>query len=545
MNFADIDLSGQISGEIKTICPNCSHTRKKKTDRCLSVNIDKRLFKCWHCGIAGGENGNGFIYQKPEFRRVAPPNPVLEWFQERGITKATLDDFDISFEDGWISYPYKENGNVVHIKYRTRDKKFKSTKDSKHILYNIDSVTDADKIIIVEGENDVLALYEAGYENVVSVPDGAQSLGWYKHAEKYFENVKEFVIAVDNDEPGQKLAQEIARRIGRYKCKIVDWGAGKDANDVLARFDKNAVRQAIGNAHSIPEFGLVRVSDFAHRVFDLKEKGLSAGCQTGLFGSNYTVKEKQFTTVTGTPGTGKTELVESICYYIIKEYWWPVTFFTPESMPFERQLVRLAQKAFKKPLSEISNEELQVFVDWAERWIEYVNPLDQINPDNGRFVNYDLDMILDSFKKSIYRIGSRLLVIDPWNEIEHSRPSGMSETEYIGQSLSKINKFCQHYDCHIFIVAHPKKVERTATGYAVVKPYDISGSANWYNKSYNILSLWRDMDSSDSLVDVYIQKIKFSEIGSLGTHTFEFNMSNGCYKKTDTREIEQQQSESW
>lgn len=532
MKFADIDLRGHSSGEIKTICPNCSHKRRKKTDRCLSVHIEKQLFNCWHCGISGsGSNGKAQVYYRPEFKRVPPPDPILSWFQARGITKKTLDDFGISFDDGWIAYPYMENGEVVHIKYRTTDKKFKSTKDSKHILYNIDSIQGVENIIIVEGENDVLALAECGYEAVVSVPDGAQSLAWYKHAEKYLESIKQVTIAVDNDEPGKKLADELARRIGRYKCKIVDWGAGKDANDVLARFDKNAVRQAIGFAERVPEFGIIKVSDFANRVYEIKEKGLQPGCQTGLFGRDYTVKEGQFTTVTGTPATGKTELVESICYYILKRYSWPVGFFTPESMPFERQAVRLAQKAFKKPIAEISVNDLQIFLDWLESRIEYVNPLDQINPDNGRFVNYDLDTILDAFKRVIYRIGARLLVIDPWNEIEHNRPSGMSETDYIGQSLSKINRFCQHYSCHIFIVAHPKKIEKTQAGYSTVLPYDISGSANWWNKSYNILSLWRDIEADENFVDVHVQKIKFAEIGRIGKHTFRFDKTTGVYLK--------------
>src|SRR4051812_43461216 len=39
-----IDLRGATSGETDVTCPECSHTRKKKTARCLSVNVDKGVW---------------------------------------------------------------------------------------------------------------------------------------------------------------------------------------------------------------------------------------------------------------------------------------------------------------------------------------------------------------------------------------------------------------------------------------------------------------------------------------------------------------------
>lgn len=43
-------------GEHRTTCPNCSHLRSKKRDRCLSVKIDAdgAQYNCWHCGFSGG-----------------------------------------------------------------------------------------------------------------------------------------------------------------------------------------------------------------------------------------------------------------------------------------------------------------------------------------------------------------------------------------------------------------------------------------------------------------------------------------------------------
>lgn len=34
-------------------------------------------------------------------------------------------------------------------------------------------------------------------------------------------------------------------------------------------------------------------------------------------------------------------------------------------------------------------------------------------------------------------------MIDPYNELDHQRPSSMTETEYVSQMLGKIKRFAQ------------------------------------------------------------------------------------------------------
>ena len=71
------------------------------------------------------------------------------------------------------------------------------------------------------------------------------------------------------------------------------------------------------------------------------------------------------------------------------------------------------------------------------------------------------DWILSTAKAAVSRYGVRGLIIDPYNEIEHHRPRGMSETEYIGQLLGKIKRFAQACECHVRFIAHPTKPDRT------------------------------------------------------------------------------------
>lgn len=54
--FADfgIVIPAIHGGEWRTLCPQCSHTRKKNSDRCLSVNVTEGVWYCHHCGWKGG-----------------------------------------------------------------------------------------------------------------------------------------------------------------------------------------------------------------------------------------------------------------------------------------------------------------------------------------------------------------------------------------------------------------------------------------------------------------------------------------------------------
>ena len=81
-------------------------------------------------------------------------------------------------------------------------------------------------------------------------------------------------------------------------------------------------------------------------------------------------------------------------------------------------------------------------------------------------------------------------MIDPYNELDHQRPSQMTETEYVSQMLTKIKRFAQHYDVHVWFVAHPRQL-RDWKG-EPPNLYDISGSAHFINKADNGIVIHRN-----------------------------------------------------
>lgn len=62
------------------------------------------------------------------------------------------------------------------------------------------------------------------------------------------------ILATDGDSPGQALAEELARRLGKERCWRVSWpkkedsSCFKDANEVLKNLGADALREVIENA---------------------------------------------------------------------------------------------------------------------------------------------------------------------------------------------------------------------------------------------------------------------------------------------------------
>ncbi len=111
---------------------------------------------------------------------VQPKKPILnknekmyKYFENRGISKTTVDKFKIFEEDGWYGFQYfDENSMLQNIKYRSEAKNFRQSAGAKPILYNYDAIHNQEQIIFVEGEMDVLSCAEVGF-HATSLPNGA------------------------------------------------------------------------------------------------------------------------------------------------------------------------------------------------------------------------------------------------------------------------------------------------------------------------------------------------------------------------------------
>ena len=139
--------------------------------------------------------------------------------------------------------------------------------------------------------------------------------------------------------------------------------------------------------------------------------------------------------------------------------------------------------------------------------------------------------IMEQARLLNYRFGLNGLVVDPWNTLEHKFGDGENETNYVSRVLSELSAFAKLNEIHIWVVAHPRKMENDNNRRPVVpSPYDISGSANWFNKCDNAITIHRHRSDEDDYVGVHVHKIRFQyKNGKPGMGKLNYNVKTGKY----------------
>jgi twinkle protein len=532
-----IEVAGTRSGNKTTTCPVCSHTRKKKKDRCLSVSFTQGKAYCHHCGAVSFEDENKQAYTPKQYELpsqewrnyTALSDKLVKWVEEtRKIKQATLMQFGVTEEKQYIPqvgkeqncivFNYFEAGVLVNKKYRDAKKNFTQSKGGKPIFYNINAIAGADKVYIVEGEFDVLAMYEAGIKNCISLPSGANDNDdYWTNSKEYLSEVQQFVIAVDNDDKGKQIREKIAHRLGKYRCTFIEW-KGKDANDDLLSGD---IWQSVKQEQSFPVSGTYNFEKLEDDVLSLYNSGLpktmklEKPCFDGL-NKVFTTMQGQMTVVTGIPSHGKSNFLEWYVLNLIDEHEIKASIYSPEHHPMELHMSNLMQKAIGKPffgevdgVKRMNIEDITRFKEWSK------DRLYLTSGSNTEVV--DWDWLLDKFKEQIFTFGINLFVVDAWNKVQ--MPKGMHGKEAIDSTLTKITAFCQQNNVQVFLVAHPTKMKKNERGdYEVPQLYDVSGSADFRNQTHNGFCVYRNFatENQEGSTDFYNLKTKFSWQGDIG-----------------------------
>ncbi|CAK0787500.1 hypothetical protein CVIRNUC_010720 [Coccomyxa viridis] len=614
------------------ICPTCKGG--SSSEESLSVKIEEKgesaVWKC-HRGTCGWEGGCSLLSDSPAApahgRRAGASETGLvsmsrkrksevakrpntahlrplsqrtqDFFAARGISPSTLQRNGVrETPQGDIAFLYFRDGEVINIKYRSLDKRFWQVPGAEKILYGLDDVRDSGEVIVVEGEMDKLALEEAGITNVVSVPDGAPrqvkegGLPPPEEDTKYLylwncrailDQAVRIVLATDSDAPGQALADELSRRLGRDRCWKVRWpapaaakagaledttatsadvhplngisspgdaqqqqqqpptaaddGRRKDANEVLMKDGHEALWQCLQSAEAYPIRGLFRFSDFLDEIWTLYDNEDTAGhaVSTGWLEVDryYRVVPGELSIVTGVPNSGKSEWIDALICNLAQQHGWSFALCSMEKKVKDhaRQLLeKFVGRPFLDPQQARYGEEgSRMGAGDVEKGLAWLD-------DRFHVIRYEddelpsVDWVLDLARAAVLRYGIRGLVIDPYNELDHQRPLHMTETEYVSQMLTKIKRFAQHNDVHVWFVAHPRQLQ----GWRGDPPnlYDISGSAHFINKADNGIVIHRNRDPDKGAlkhVKVLVRKVRNKAAGTIGDCTLEYDRATGRY----------------
>jgi hypothetical protein len=296
-----------------------------------------------------------------------------------------------------------------------------------------------------------------------------------------------------------------------------DWSA--TARDLATKgYGQKAVTPNIDNSHQTI---YVKASDFKDRIFNYYAHTGTYGKEIGLHGFSHhlRIEPGQLNVITGVPTAGKSMFMDFLTMETSRRHQWKWAIFSPENYPMEIHFNKLAHTYLnRRPANKEEIIKTIEFIDDHYRFIDATE--DDLN----------IDAIMGAALECKYAFGINGLVIDPWNEIESNRPHTISETDYIGICLRRLRKFARKYSISLWIVAHPTKLQRNKeTGeYPVVSMYDISSSANWYNKVDNGIILHR---TKDGIVSVLVAKVKYRDFGKPGTVDMRFNFDTGQYEE--------------
>ena len=534
-------------GKTQGVCPLCSSDRQPKNQKakCASYDWERGLGTCHNCNKSfqlhtyQRKGASEKIYVRPLIDNVSAlqsNSKVIEWFKTRGISQETLRDLNVSEgpefmpqtgkTENVIKFNYIMGDQLINIKYRDGRKNFKLYKGAEKVFYNINSIVGYDHCVIVEGEMDVLALYEAGISNAISVPNGAtlnsNNLEYLDNCIDYFEDKQKVIIAVDSDEAGQALQTELVRRLGAEVCYIATFQDCKDANEYLLKYGKEQLAKRITGAKPVPLENVTTFRDIEGEITDFVKNGFKPGFQVGLenFDNIFSTYTGQFITVTGIPSSGKSDFVDQMCVGYNKNYGWKTAFASPENAPTYLHAHKLMRKVWEYMPSaqDIGNDK------WNQV-AEHIN-------DNFFFIDmerYTLESVLRKGAELVKRKGIKCLVIDPFNKVRDVDAKSDDVNRYTMDYLQKIEMFCKKYDVLVFIVAHPTKMYKDSNG-KIEEPtmYNIKGGGEWYDASYHGLLVHRDYEAKT--VKAKVLKVKFQNLGENGAEAhFKWEPKSGCF----------------
>jgi len=534
-------------GKTQGICPICSSDRKPKNEKakCASYDWERGIGTCHNCNKTfqlhtykrKGKSEKVYVKppQKEQVEEMQISEPIIKWFETRGISKETL--YELQITDGQefmpqtgktenaIHFNYFIGDQLINIKYRDGRKNFKLYKGAEKIFYNINSIVGFEYCIIVEGEMDVLALHEAGITNAISVPNGAtlgsNNLEYLDNCIDYFEDKSKIIIAVDSDTAGQALQTELVRRLGAEVCYLASFEDCKDANEYLLKYGKEALSQRISRSKPVPLENVTTFKDIEDEVTDFVRNGFKPGFQIGLdnFDSIFSTYTGQFITVTGIPSSGKSDFVDQMIVGYNEKYSWKTAYASPENTPTYLHAHKLMRKTWQgmPTVADIK----------TDKWNQIA---DHVN-DNYFFIDmerYTLESVLRKGAELVKRKGIKCLVIDPFNKVRAQDASG-DVNVYTLEYLSQIEIFAKKYDVLVIVVAHPTKMYKDAKG-NIEEPtmYNIKGGGEWYDASYHGLLVHRNYE--ERTVKVKVLKCKFQNLGENGAEChFKWDLSSGCF----------------
>jgi len=458
---------------------------------------------------------------------------TIAFLEERGLDQELAERLGLRSSgqnaSEYIIFPY----GTTHTKYRNiADKHDCRIEGGSGLpLFNADAVLDTttnQSLLITEGEFDCITAIQTGHVRSVSVPNGSKCLS-DDNIQLILDNIndnEDIIIAQDNDPAGMEMLAELSARLGKSRCRYLQYpykdnskqDRCKDLNEVLQTYGIEAVQATIARGKYIAVPGLHKMDDLpdipTKQMFDIGINGLE----------KVKVRLGEWSVFTGIPGHGKSTFMTEWASHASQNYGWKTLFASFEHPPQEDHKENLQRWYLKDDPTKASQAKLKEANDWIN------NSFTFCFPDYEQDVS--IEWLFEIIETSVKRFGTKLVIIDPWNMIDHeNNEMELSGTKYVAACLREFRRMAMRLNIHLCIVAHPTKMSEDKDGnYKIPSLYSISDSANWNNMCNIGFVIYRNDEEGTSTLRV--EKCKYgSKLGISNREDFDlvFNTSTNRY----------------
>ena len=517
--------SKQRGDELQLLfCPYC-RGGKNGDKGTFSISLVTGQFKCLRssCSVSGnmvtlardfdyfslGKDIDAYYRtgKQKRFRRfkkmenIKPKTEAITYLESRKITAATAEKYQITVRSkhkNIVVFPFlDEKGNMPFIKYRKTD--FNPAVDKgkewceancKPILFgmyqcNLDNKT----LVLTEGQIDSLSVAESGIENAVSVPFGKNGFTWIPYCWEWMQNFDTLIVFGDCENGTITLLDEMRKRFeGTVKAvRQQDYKGCKDANELLQKYGKEAVKQAVNNAERVAIDRVKEIADIeAVDLFSLPKISTGiTGIDKVLSGGIYL---GQTVILTGKRGDGKSTLGSQILANAL-DNGKSVFAYSGE----------LPDYFFKRWLDfQIAGQQNVIDRAGEAGSVNYFIPDSKVHKisewyrgraylfDNQSTEDNELEYLLSTIEKAIQQYGIQLVLLD---NLMTALDIGLDIDLYRAQSkfVDKLVKISKNYNVAAILVVHPRKNSLGADDNDVV-----SGSSDITNKVDVVMTYKRD-----------------------------------------------------
>ena len=571
----DYGIARTISTDVKEkgnelffkYCPYCHGGGKDKET--FSINLDNGAFKCFRssCSKQGhfvelardfgykldfGETIKPKVYRRLPQKEIQTADKAVTYLESRGISRKITELYNITVRkdhDNILAFPfYNEKNELVFVKYRktdfdkTKDKnKEWCEKDTMPILFGMNHCEDFSRLVITEGQIDSLSLAECEIKNAVSVPTGCTGFTWLDHVWEWITKFESVVVFGDHENGKITLLDTLQTRlpINILSVQPEDYLGEKDANAILTKYGKEAVRKAVYGAKPVPVKHVKELADVESvdisglpRIFtNIPEIDRIIG---GLYFG-------QVVLITGKRGEGKSTFMSQLVVEAIEQNY-PVLVYSGELTDYHFKNWLDFQAAgsknviegydrFREPVYHISDEVIKKLNSWY-RGRAYIY-------DNNSVDDNEMDSLISTIEKSIQRYGIKMVCVD---NLMTALDINGNDDIYLAQSrfVKNLKKLAIKYNVVVLLVAHPKKTN------AAITNDDVSGSSDITNRVDVVMSYSRNEDkTSETDCDSKLSVIKNRLLGTLTRKGTEIQLYYSNKTKRISTRYGKEKSYSW